>query len=157
MSGSASASLGPVAGTDAAALAASAGDAAAPYAAALAAAGVGRCVMGPGPRALLEGRPVVAIKNLIGGVDKIAREAVLTCIHACEVHIAPHGTQSKRIQEAENELKARWGYSLAGRTMWENVLKMMADHIKEQNRRDGETGTEYDEDDVGVCENPRGC
>ena len=95
-------------------------------------------------------RQFTQIKNLISGQDKIAKEAVLSCIHQSEVHTAPHGQQAQRLVEAEKNVKDMWGYLLAGRTMWSNVQKMMKDHVKEEKRKDNETGTEYDLDTVDV-------
>lgn len=59
-------------------------------------------------------KEVIPIKKLSRNEDKMAVEAVLSCIAAHDCHLAPHGTLSLRLQQAEDDLKKKWNFSLSG-------------------------------------------
>jgi hypothetical protein len=99
---------------------------------------------------------IVVIKNLEGNLDYV--EAVLDVVYASEAHIAPHGQTKARQDQAEADLKSRYGYSLSGRTMVEKVKTMIKGHSVSENRKDGETGQEHEVDEKQVifrfCRSP---
>ena len=85
---------------------------------------------------------LLVIKNLEGNLDYV--EAVLDVVYASEAHIAPHGQTKVRQDQAGADLKARYGYSLSGRTMVEKVKTMIKGHSISENRKDGENGQEHE-------------
>ena len=79
-----------------------------------------------------------------------AQEAVLDVISTHEVLCAPHGQSGKRLSDAVEDLQNRWKYIVNERTMKKWVYTMVDEHERNENRLDGETGTEYDRNNIQV-------